>query len=64
MLMRDHPLAVDLTEANRHAHPDISLLPVCARSTDPVEAVTEGHAIARSYAQVANFVADWTLECG
>ena len=63
MLMRDHLLVVDLTEANGHAHPDIGFLPVCPSSTDPVEAVAEGHAIARSDAQVANFVADRTLEC-
>ena len=48
MLMRDHPLAIDLAETQGRAHPNIGFLAVRPFSADPVEAVGEGHVIASS----------------
>ena len=45
--MSDYPVALYLAEANGRAPPHISALPFCIRSRDPVEAVAEGHVIAR-----------------
>ena len=62
--MGDHPLAADLAEANGRTYPDVAFLSAGPRSSDPVEAVTKGHVAARSDAQVANLVANRTLERG
>jgi hypothetical protein len=64
ILMRDHPLPVNLAEVNGRTPPNIGLLPVCPGSADPVKTVAESHVIARSDAQVANVVANRTLERG
>src|SRR5215472_18275746 len=64
MLMGDHPLAVDLAVANGCAHPGLGFFPICPLSADPVEAVGEGHVIARREAQVANLVANRPPERG
>ena len=45
--MRDPPLAIYFAIANGRAHPDIGFLAACPLPTDPVEAVAEGHIIAR-----------------
>ena len=62
MLVRYHPLAVNLAIANGRAPIHLDFLSVGFRSNDPIEAVAEGHVIAGSNVQVANFMADWTLE--
>jgi hypothetical protein len=62
MLMRDHPLAINLAVANGRAHQHIDFPSVGLRSAEPVEAVGEGHVIARRDAQVANLVANRALE--
>jgi hypothetical protein len=58
MLVRDHPLAVNLAEANGRAPPHLDFPSVYRRSLDLVEAVAEGHVIARSDAQVPNLVTE------
>ena len=62
VLMRNHPLAVDLAEAYGRAHPHIDFPSVGLRSAEPVKAVAKGHRIVRSDAQVANLAADCALE--
>jgi hypothetical protein len=62
MLMRDHPLPVDLAEANTRAPPHIELSSVCLRRADVAEAVREGHVVARSNVQIPNLVTDLALE--
>src|SRR5688572_22811607 len=62
MLMRDQPLAVNLAEAYSRACPHIVFLPVFHRSSEPIEAVAEGHIIACADAQVAHLEANRTLE--
>jgi hypothetical protein len=64
MLVHDHPLIVNPAVANGRAHPDIGLLPVRPRSTDPVEAMGERRVIARRDFQVANLEANRTSERG
>src|SRR5438270_7782976 len=64
MLVRDHPLTGDLAKADGRAHPDIALFSASSLSGDPVETMTKGQVSARSNAQVANLVADGTLEGG
>jgi hypothetical protein len=56
MLMRDHPLAVNLAVANSRSPPHIKFPSIRFRSANPVEAVTECHVVARIDAQVANLV--------
>src|SRR5690242_6563517 len=62
MLMRDQPLAVNLAAANGRAHPHIDSPSVRLRAAEPVEAMAEGHIIARRDAQVANLAANRALE--
>src|SRR6266849_7055995 len=62
--MRDQPVAIDLAVAIGRAHPQIGFLAIGHGSTNPFEAVTEGHTVARSDAQVANFDIDRTLVLG
>src|SRR4029450_7812505 len=54
VLVRDHPLAVGLAEANGRAPPDIRFFAARPRSAEPVEAVAEGYVVAHDDAQVAN----------
>ena len=56
--MRDHPLATSPPEPDGRPHPDVGVLPAGPRPTDPVEAVAEGHLVARRETQVADLVAD------
>ena len=64
MLMRDHPLAVNLAAANGSSHPDVCVLAVGPHSADPVEAAAEGYVIARSDVEVADLVANRASERG
>jgi hypothetical protein len=62
MLVRDHPPSVNLAEANRRPPPHIEFSSVCPRCANMAEAVRERHVIARGDAEIANLVADRTLE--
>ena len=57
MLMRDHPLAVKLAEANGGAPPHVELSSVGPRCTNVAEAVGEREGLARRGDEVANLVA-------
>ena len=48
MLVRDHPLTVNLAKANGRAPPHIELFSICHGCTNMAEAVGEGDVIARS----------------
>src|SRR6266576_6256790 len=64
MLMGNHPLAADLAEADSRAQPDIRIFSACPLSSESIEAAAESHAIASRYGEVANLVANRTLERG
>ena len=60
--MRDQPLAVVLVETKRCAPPHVELSSACLRSVNMAEPEGEGHIIARTDAEVANLIAEWTPE--
>lgn len=60
--MCDRPLAVDFAEAEGLAKPQVNFLSAYRRRRHPVEAVAEGHVIARREVQVVNFVANRALK--
>ena len=62
MLVRDPPLAVNLAEANGRAPPHIELSSVFTGCANMAEAVREGQVIARSDIEIANLLANRTLE--
>lgn len=62
MFMRDHPPAVNLSQAKCRTHPHVGIFSVFPRSANPVEAVGESHVSAQSDAQVPNLVANRTFE--
>ena len=62
MLMRDHPLAVNLVEANGRAPPHVELSSVCPRCTNVAKAVGEREGLARRDAEVAYLVTNRALE--
>jgi hypothetical protein len=64
MLVRDHPFAIDLAEANGHAHPNVGFRAVCPFSGDSVEAVTKGNLIARGNIHFTSIEAERTLKRG
>jgi hypothetical protein len=62
MLMGDHPLAVNLAVARGRTHPHPQFPSICRCSAVSVQAVAEGHVIARRDEEVADLVADGALE--
>ena len=64
MLMCDRPLPVDFAEAEGRAKPRVHFLSACRCCHHPVEAVAEGHVITHCDVQLANLVANRTLERG
>lgn len=64
MPMGDCPVAIDPAKADRRTQPQVDFLAGCFHSAEAVEAMAEGHVIACSDAQLANFVANKALERG
>ena len=62
MLMSDHPRAVNLAVTCGRTHPHHKFPSIGRRSTVSVQAVAEGHVIARRNTEVADLVADGALE--
>jgi hypothetical protein len=61
MLVRDLPLAADLSKPKRMTKPKIRLLSVGLCSAHPIKAVAEGNIAADGDIQIVNFVADRAL---
>lgn len=62
MFVRDHPLAVNLAEANGRAPPHIELSSVFTGCANMAETVREGYVIARADTEIANLITNRTLE--
>ncbi len=62
VLVRGHPLAVDLAVASGRAYPHVDLRSAGLRSTVPVETVAEGYVIIRRDTQAAHLEANRVLE--
>jgi hypothetical protein len=62
VIVRDEPVAVDLSETRRETDPNIVPLPIRRRAADPIEAVRECHVIAHGDREIANLVFERTLE--
>jgi hypothetical protein len=60
--MRDEPFVVQLAQTNRRAHRRIRFLTVGSCPLNVIEAVTEGHFIARSDLQLVDFVTHRVFE--
>jgi hypothetical protein len=64
MFVHDLPLPVDPPATKGGAHPDIGRFAIRPFSRNSIEAVTKSHVFAGSDLQVAQLVADRTLEGG
>jgi hypothetical protein len=62
VLVRDHPFAIDLAEADRGAPPHLEFAAVLLRGADLIQAVAESNVAAGGDDQVANLVTDRAFE--